>query len=326
VVESGVDGVAEESAVSLWQQDSHRAAASWIWTIIVVLYFTWEAVGYHGLFAIIAEWQFVYLGQDFPTFTFCALTFIFTWPVLRLLRRRYREGDAREEAGSVAVPSTDRVDARRSLDIQAAVDNARDHVHFLYGFAIALFLGMLLALAWTLLLPRSEGEPRPVSIARENPGEGPARLVGTVNYGRLASFSRGILFLRRTSIYAPVVSGVGHDEPIRYFIEFLPTERAYISNGASVTHRRGILVRGDLPGGLRRLYHYLGYRAAPHYYVLYASPLTMRWPYYLAAIQFGFGALVFLVVALIQRRHAARLDRKAHAISVRRAEALSAST
>jgi hypothetical protein len=290
--------------------DRRRVLLLWGWTLLVVLYFTWEIYSYRGIFALIAEWQFVHLGQDLPTFTFGALVFIFSWPVARILARDYRTEAKR------AGPSD-----KDSEDLVAAVGAARSYMHLLFGLTMSLAFAMMVALAWTLLLPSAVGQPRPVVATAGDPGEGVAALEGTVNYGRLASFSRGILFLRRTSIYAPVVRDEGHDQPIRYFIEFLPTERADISNGGSVTHRRGILVRNDLPGGLRRLYLYLGYTPAARYYVLYASPLTMRWPYYLAAIQLGLGALGFLVAALLQRRRVVSLTHSARRRALRDAPA-----
>jgi hypothetical protein len=292
------------------RSDPRRVVLLWAWTLLVVLYFTWEIFSYRGLFALAAEWQFVHLGQDLPTFTFGALVFIFSWPVVLILRRNHRAA-----AAEASVADKDR------QDLVAALDSARAYMHFLFGLTMSLAFAMVVALAWTLLLPSASGEPRSVNIAAGNPPEGVAAIEGTVNYGRLASFSRGILFLRRTSIYAPVVPEAGHDQPIRYFLEFLPGERADISNGGSVTHRQGILVRNDLPGGLRRLYLYLGYTPAPHYYVLYASPLTMRWPYYLAAIQLALGALAFLVAALFQRRRVNRLTRSARRRTLRDAPA-----
>jgi hypothetical protein len=51
--------------------------------------------------------------------------------------------------------------------------------------------------------------------------------------------------------------------------------------------------------------------------VLYASAETIRWPYYLVAIQFAIGGLGFLVCALFQRRRAGRLGRDARILRIR---------
>jgi hypothetical protein len=285
----------------------------WAWVLAVVLYFSWEAVSYRGLSAFVAEWQFAHLGQDLPTFNFGVLTTLFALPALYLFRRRTSAVSG--EADARPTDLTEAADARR--DAEAGVDRARDYMHFLFGFALAMALGAVAALSWTLLLPRLDAAPRIVSIAAGDPGEGPAQLSGTVSYGRIASFSRGVLALRRTALYAPIVPPGGRDEPIRYFVEFLPTERADIRSGATITHRRGILVRNDLPGALRRLYNYLGYRTAPRYYVLYASSATIRWPYFVVAMQFAMGAFGFVVVALFQRRRLRSLERDARKLTAR---------
>src|ERR1700761_3931800 len=65
-----------------------RLQLLWLWVFIVVLYFSWEAASYRGLFALIAEWEFDRLGQDLPTFNFVLLTMLFSWPALSVLRRR----------------------------------------------------------------------------------------------------------------------------------------------------------------------------------------------------------------------------------------------
>ncbi|UAK25424.1 hypothetical protein [Sphingomonas nostoxanthinifaciens] len=279
----------------------------WGWACLVVLYFSWEMVAYRGLFALAAEWQFHHLGQDLPTFTFGVLATIFSAPALYLFRQRTRRRHYRAEdqltvqAGGEAVLEL--------YDAQRATAASRDYKHFLYGITTALGIATLATLLWTLTLPTREGPVRDIVAGRALPADGPARLAGTIGYGRIASYSRGLLFLRRSELYAPVSPPEGREGLVRVFIEFTRAERADIQSGGTLANRTGILVRRDLPGALIRLYAYLGYRVAPHYEVLYASAFTLRWPYYLAAIQFGLGTLGFLLVALLQKRHIRRLDR-----------------
>jgi hypothetical protein len=294
---------------------TRRRVWLWLWVLVVVLYFAWEAVSYRGLFSIIAEWQFNHFGQDLPTFIFGALTTIFAWPALYLFRRRVLVEESAADGNPADPDAIDLPAARR--DAEAAEDAARDYMHFLFGFTVAMILAAAVALAWTLLLPKPEGPTQPIAVTGALPKEGPAQMVGTVQYGRIASFSRGILFLRRTALYAPVISPRDATGEIRYFVEFRPSERADISNGGTISHRRGILVRNDLPGALERLYRYLGYITSDRYYVLYASAETIRWPYYLVAIQFAIGGLGFLVCALFQRRRAGRLGRDARILRIR---------
>jgi len=268
--------------------------------IAVVLYFSWEAAAYRGLYAYLAEWQFDHIGQDLPTFTFGLLTTLFAWPALRLFGRRRRRRSLPRNATPAQRAAYAAQAERRDHD--AALDAARDYKHFLYGFAGALAFAAAVALIWPLFLPQVSPNAREISIADANPPEGAVRLSGTVDYGRIASFSRGILLVRRSELYAPIIPA-GTNGPIRYFVEFSPDERTGIRDGASLKHRAGILVRGDLPGALVRLYRYLGYDIDEPYYVLYASSMTMRWPYYMIALQFGIGAIVFVLVGLVQRRH-----------------------
>jgi hypothetical protein len=295
----------------------------WLWVFLVVLYFAWEGATYRGIFALVSEWEFDRLGQDLPTLNFTLLTMFLTWPVLTILRRR-RAREARyaqedqdifeaysglSEEG-IARAYTEQ-EERRSTEL--ALFAARDYMHYLFGFTAALWLAAVASLLWTLTLPNSTQNPKnytPSSLAHQQPTEGAARFNGTLRYGRIASFGRGILFARRTSLYAPLFPPRGTDGKIRYFIEFLPAERPDIRSGALVNHREGILVRADLPGALIRLYRYLGYQPAENYYVLYVSLLTMRWPYYIVAAQFMLGGLFFFAAALLQRSHRRKLQRE----------------
>jgi hypothetical protein len=270
--------------------------------LAVVLYFSWEAAAYRGLYAYLAEWQFDHIGQDLPTFTFGILATLFAWPALRLFRRRRRRRRSLSRNATAAQRAAHAAQAERR-DYESAIDASRDYMHFLYGFAAALAFAAMVAVIWTLFLPRLSGNAQEISIADTNPPEGAVRLSGTVDYGRIASFSRGILLVRRSELYAPIIPAGMKDVPVRYFVEFSPDERTGIRDGASLQRRSGILVRSDLPGALVRLYRYLGYDIGKPYYVLYASSMTIRWPYYMIAVQFALGALVFLITGLFQRRH-----------------------
>ena len=305
----------------------------WLWVLVVVLYFSWEAASYRGLFAILAEWEFDRLGQDLPTFNFCLLTMIFGWPALLILRRRrVKELDARDAAAERALEGADEAyalqmrDARlRKREGALALLAARDYMHFLFGFTGALWFAAIIALLWTLALPNSMDNPRvytPDSLTQPQIHEGAAAFRGTLRYGRISSFSRGILFARRTALYAPLFPPKGANPDIRYFVEFLPAERPDIHSGAVITHREGVLVRSDLPGALIRLYRYLGYHPSPRYYVLYVNLQTMRWPYYVIAMQFLMGGASFLASGLWQRRHIAKLKTKVRKDAARQQRAL----
>lgn len=307
----------DDRSASRRQPHAVRLQLLWLWVLVVVLYFAWEAATYRGLFAILAEWQFERLGQELPTFNFGLLAMLFAWPALILFRRRQLSPEEREqvlaEAGLPHQPAAADAVAQLREEGALAASAARDYMHFLFGFATALALATLAALAWTLFLPGGRGTPQrfqPDAAAFDTLHDGAARLEGGLRYGRIASFGRGIFFFRRTTLYAPIIPPPGDGREVRYFVEFLPAERAEVASGGSLSHRDGILVRRDLPGALVRLYTYLGYRTVPHYYVLYASPTTLRAPYLILAAQFALGALGFLFVGLWQRFHLARLPRE----------------
>jgi hypothetical protein len=269
-----------------------RARLLWIWVVIVALYFLWEAASYNGLFARAAEWQLAHLGEYLPTLTFGLLVLLFGSPALLLFRRRKRAAD------EAPAPAT------------AVVTVGARFMRFLFWIAGALAAAALASLLWTLTLPSSSGVPRDIVLGTASdraPSEGPARITGAIVYKRTAAFTQGLLVMRRGARYAPVFPPVEHDNVIRYFIELAPQDHVQPRMADAVVTRTGTLVRDNLPGAVVRLFRYVGYRVATPHYVLYASPLTMRWPYYVAAIEFALGALLFLIVGLFQRRHVRRL-------------------
>jgi hypothetical protein len=291
------------------RRTSPRLIALWVWVLVVVLYFAWEAATYRGLFAMLAEWQFDRLGQDLPTLNFCMLTMTLALPALAILRRRHLSRD--EAAGARRdVPDDDLDDDAWEQQSQLALLSAQDYMHFLFGFAAALGIAVIVALLWTLALPTGSGPAKsftPSAANAPDPEEGAAQMEGAVRYGRIASFNRGILFFNRTALFAPILPPPGSDGRVRFFVEFLPIERPEINAGATISHRNGILVHADLPGALVRLYRYLGYHPAKQYHVLYASAATIRWPYYIIAAQFLLGGLLFGATGLGQLRHVRRL-------------------
>lgn len=290
---------------------SPRLTVLWLWVLVVVLYFAWEAATYRGLFAILAEWQFDRLGQDLPTFNFCLLTMALAWPALLILRRRrVTDEEAAEYARDHNIPDDELDDDAWEREAQLALFSAQDYMHFLLGFGAALGVAALVALLWTFTLPTGNEQPKtftPSVVGGPVPQEGTARMEGSVRYGRIASFNRGILFFNRTALFAPIIPPKGSDGRVQYFVEFLPVERPDIAAGDTISHRTGILVHADLPGALVRLYRYLGYHPTEHYYVLYASAATIRWPYYIIAAQFVLGGLLFAATGLGQWRHVRKL-------------------
>lgn len=273
----------------------------WLWVLIVLLYFLWEGATYRGLFARAAEWQLTIFGQYMPTLTVGLLVFIFASPALLMFRRKRARRAEGEEETPAAVPDP----------LDSAVRVGTRVMKFLFGIAGALLAAALACLLWTLTFPSASGPVQVVTLgtpAATAPREGPTRLIGAVIYDRTTAFSQGLPLIRRGARYAPVVTPGAAPAPLRYFVELGPQERIDPhASDQTVTPRTGILTRGGLPGAIVRLYRYAGYQVEWPYYVLFASPLTMRWPLYVAAMEFTLAALVFLICALFQRRHVRRL-------------------
>jgi hypothetical protein len=95
------------------------------------------------------------------------------------------------------------------------------------------------------------------------------------------------------------------DQRIRYFVELLPRE--FGRPQATINNRTGVLLRNHLPGSIIRLYRYAGYEVTPPVYTLYISSMTLRWPYYVTAIQLTLAALIALLAAFLQHRHLRRI-------------------
>lgn len=248
-------------------------AAAWGWLVAVALALAWQAVTYRGLYPWAAEWQFARFDRDFPTLTLAGLAMLFGWPALLLRRRTARlDGGLRVGHGSM---------------------------HALFGLAAALALAALASFGWTFALPRADGAPRLLAATARSLPDGPAVLPANVRFGRVASFGRGILLLRHRALYAPVLDAGG----IRTVVE--------LAADGTPPGRQGILVHAELPGPLVRLYGAIGYRLTARPAVLYASAATLRWPYYLAALQLALGATALLLAGWCQQQHVRRLTRRA---------------
>lgn len=272
------------------------------WLIVVILYFLWEAATYRGLYARLAEWQFDWLGYYMPILTYGGLALLFATPALWLLRTgRKRDADTAplaDEAEKI-VESGDRL--RRIFLTVAA------------GFLIAAAATLL----WTLTLPGFAAPTRTIIVGSPEsaaPEKGPAYLRGQTLYPRTALFTQDLLFLFERDVrFAPVVAPGSKDGSIRYFAELPPPPATDKTSAAPVygdprAGHAGVLMRSDLPGSIRQLYGYAGLTIEKPYFVLYRSPVTMRWPYYVIAVQLLLGSLIAFIMAMVQRRHVRRVQ------------------
>jgi hypothetical protein len=268
-----------------------------VWVFLVTLYFLWEASAYRGLYALLSEWQFDWFGHYLPILTFAFLVVLFGSPAAWLLR-------SPRDSGAPIAPD--------EFGGSAAISTSMNFRRTLLGFAGGLAAAALACLLWTLTLPHMSRPTR--LIAAEAPAaqplpRGPALLRGEILYTRTSAFTQDLLFTRRGVRFAPLVAPGRQDRSIRYFVELPPSIHDAQLPADLISTRAGILMRGGLPGSILRLYHYAGYRIEQPYYVLFASTLTMRWPYYVTAAQLAIAALAVLLAALVQHRHILRLTR-----------------
>jgi hypothetical protein len=271
-----------------------------LWVFLVLLYFLWEASEYRGLYALLSEWQFEQFGHYLPVLTFAFLAILFGSPAAWLFRARRRAdrpvlGDRTGRAAAIATGSNFR--------------------RILFAFSGGLLGAALVTLLWTLTLPRMAPTTRIITVGAPDsiaPARGPATLRGHILYTRTAAFAQDLWITRRGVRFAPVLAAAGQERPrtIRYFVELLPTDVPDPRMEQAVLERSGVLLRDALPGSIVRLYRYAGYTVESPYHVLYASGRTIRWPYYVTAVQLAVAALILFLAGLFQHGHLRAADRR----------------
>lgn len=234
-----------------------------IWIALAAIFLLWQKLTYRGIFAFVAEWQFNALGFYHPALTYLVLMLVLCSPLLllpvgRRIKRSQRSPLPPRGSLSHAIATTSRLLKALFIAALAAASAA---------LVIALF---------TLLLPRSTGPVARQVISDEAPPPpvGPVELTGRLLYDKASAFNEDFILARRSRRFAPMVAADSDQTILRYFVELppeMPTERP---NTVSV--RRGILRKGGLPGELIRLYRYAGFRVDQNYYVLFATPESMR--------------------------------------------------
>lgn len=263
----------------------------WSWVAIVSAYFLWEAIGYRYLYAVFAEWQIRNFGGYVPMLTFGAWALLFASPGLIVVRRAR---ETREETLSSAA------------DFSLGERFAKRFMQLLFGMAAGLLLAASATVFWAYFyLPKMEGAPQTITVGDAAPRtiiEGPARLVGGIT-GRPAIFGQFWFIGQRYVAYAPYYASGSKATRAEFFVQldYLNRRQLFSDLGAPVWN--GILVNEGLPGTMRELFGYLGYRPRGAYYTLYQSEAAMRHRYLVHAFQMFIGALLPLILALLQRRH-----------------------
>lgn len=265
-----------------------------LWFFVISIYFLWEAEKYTGFYAFTAEKQFDYLGQYWPVFTYSLLMILFGWPIAWLLK----------DTRSVAHDG-DPV-ANEDEEAQRLNQNLR---RTLFALAGGLCGAALVVLCWTLTLPKLAAPAAVVAIGSRqslNPPLGSISLKGGILYDRTSVFAQNLIFKTRGVRFAPIIDPQDRVPTIRYFIELQPSDIQNADIASEPVSRTGLLRINALPGSVVQLYRYAGFDISKPHYVFYTDPMTIKWPYYITAIQLACAAFICLIAALFQHRHVER--------------------
>ncbi|QUT05648.1 hypothetical protein KFK14_22295 [Sphingobium phenoxybenzoativorans] len=261
-----------------------------LWICIVACYFAWEVISYRNLYALLAEWQFDQLGHYWPILTLSLLLALFAGPALFLLSRVGLRD--RHPSGVRPIMAGNRLFQKILFTLSAL-------------FAAAAMVTWMFS--WTL--PRFADPSQHIvagATSEQVIKSGAATVSGYVVYSRTSAFAQNLLFKRHGARFAPAISPIAKDGTIKLFVELEPSEVFPSDIARPVTTRNGVLLANGLPGSIVRLYRYAGYTVENPYYVLFSSELTMKLPYYIAAVQLLVIALMLLMAALLQRHHVHR--------------------
>lgn len=255
------------------------------WTNLVLLYFLWETLAYRGLYAKISEWQFDQFGHYLPILTITALVLLFSAPAAWLTRAILRSVETTSLRRKVLVTSN----RFRNL---------------LLAMTAAMLVSSLGSFLWAFTLPSIKPPYQHVYASNDTRSvkPGAATLSGYIVYSRTAAYTQRFLLKRRGVRFAPVISPGQQAPEIRYFIELAPSDVFIKETGQPISTREGALMKNALPGSIETLYQYAGYKVAKPYFILYTSEKTMRWPYYISAIQLLFISGLLAIAAAFQHR------------------------
>lgn len=294
-----------------------------LWLALVGYYFLRQALGYRGLIADLAEYQFTHFDRYWPTFTFLALTALCTAPfivILWLIRERQKRS---ERYGPARID-----DQRIMLGRISRLQN------FFAGVALGALICVGIIAFQMLTLPRDDYGPRSIVIGSPDalgPADGRAVLTGSVDVGETAQFNEDLILVKRTFYFAPIRSGPTDKSPLKYFVQvrrddargkgrFNPIVfpqgddkvrawRFRVRDIAFTPYLDGVLQRGALPGEIANLYRYAGYDVDRDNYVLFSSNEPIRWRLQMLAGEFLIGATLTALVALLFARRRRKILR-----------------
>lgn len=284
----------------LSSQKRTATIVSALWLALLAGMFVWQATQYHGIVALLAEWQYRVLDRYYPGITIAGLCLFFSVPLilmLLLLWRRWRKKN--EEVGDPVAM------------MLVASQRLKRWCNSLSVFAAA---AALLVLVLAYFLPK-EGMPVHLIDSRTAQNakipEGSATVIGLVDMEALVRFDDKVLLFHRRLYFAPVRYRVhGESQPARFFVQV--DERADLPRHF-VPLTSGVLAQSALPGDVAQLYQNIHYPVSERTYLLYKDGATLRWRYYMLASQIALVALLLKLAGWREGLRGRRIERRVKA-------------
>ncbi len=291
--------------------------------LFIFLFLLPQSVFYRGLVSLLAEWQFSWFGNYLPILTVILPVLILTLLLLLIfwLIFRLRKKDDQDEP-------------ELSLAEQAKNALAKARMSMLSFFVLTAlsFIAVIVTLALMIALPSDSGKVQKISVGSipfTEPKEGRAELDGVLDWQKLATIKRNLVFASQRTYFIPIVSQIADRKSTRYFVQvFRPEfvlprnqmpgrvpEREHLLEQGLITPTKdgpsglvsGVLRQDGLPDEIVMLYEKAGLTVHPDHHVLYRKASDMRWPYWGAAWAFLLFGICALLIGLFQRRQYKRL-------------------
>ncbi|QTD56236.1 hypothetical protein [Parasphingorhabdus cellanae] len=291
--------------------------------LFIFLFLLPQSVFYRGLISYLAEWQFTWFGNYLPIFTvilpvllLTILLILILWLIFRL-RNKDNQGEPEISVAEQA---------------KNALGKARLAMFSFFALAAFSLLAVIVTLVLMMTLPNENGKAQKIDVGSlpfTEPEEGRAELNGALDWQKLATIKRNLVFASQRTYFIPIVSQLADRKSTRYFVQvFRPEfvlprnqmpgrspEREHLLEQGLITPTKdgpsglvtGVLRQDGLPEEIVLLYEKAGVEVHPDHYVLYRKTADMHWPYWGSAwafLLFGIGAFLF---GLYQKRQHKRL-------------------
>ncbi|MEO9467963.1 hypothetical protein [Parasphingorhabdus sp.] len=291
--------------------------------IVIFLILLPQSVFYRGLVSILAEWQFLWFGRYFPILTMALPVIILSLLLLIILWILLRRKKNRNESEAV-LSATEQ--------LAKSVTRTRLTMRSFFALAGLGLLGALISLILMSRLPSDEGKAQQINVGAipfAVPREGAARLTGSLDWQKLATIDRNLVLANQRTYFIPIVSRIAERKSTRYFVQvfrpefvlprnqlpgIIPEKDKLLEHGRIIPTKdgpgnsvTGALRQDGLPDEIVLLYEKTGLKVHPDHYVLYRKTSDLKWPYWVAALEFLLLALGSGLLALFQRRQLKRL-------------------